>query len=104
MSTCMALTTTEREVLDLERDWWRSSPTKKQAIEARLCISPGGYYAILRRLARSPDAFGYDPLVVQRVRRRLAEGRRVRIEGVTAAAVPYRPSNPRKGPGPDSQR
>ena len=79
----MTLTDRERNVLDVERDWWLSSPSKRQAIVERLGLTPGAYYGVLRRLAASQEAFEYDPLVVHRVRRRLVRSRRVRYEGPT---------------------
>ncbi len=77
----MALSSRERAVLDLERDWWRTGSTKQMAIRARLGLSPGAYYAALRRLATSDDAFAYDPLVVQRLRRRQQRRRRAVVTG-----------------------
>ena len=76
----MALTDREHEVLDLERDWWVSSPSKRVAITERLGLSPGAYYGVLRRLTDSPEAFAYDPLVVHRLRRRLVRRRTARFE------------------------
>jgi len=76
----MALTDRERNVLDIERDWWLSSPSKRRAIADRLGVSPGAYYGMLRRLADSPEAFAYDPLVVHRLRRRRVRQRRDRFE------------------------
>jgi hypothetical protein len=77
----MTLTDRERDVLDLERDWWLSAPSKRQAIEERLGLSTGAYYGVLRRLVPSAEAFAYDPLVVHRLRRRLLRRRRDRYEG-----------------------
>jgi hypothetical protein len=71
----MTLTDRDRDVLDVERDWWLFSPSKRQAIHERLGLSPGAYYGVLRRLAGSPEAFAYDPLVVHRVQRRLVRRR-----------------------------
>ena len=81
----MTLTDRERDVLDVERDWWLSAPSKRQAIQERLGLSPGAYYGVLRRLAASPEAFAYDPLVVHRIRRRLIRRRRDRYEGGSAS-------------------
>jgi hypothetical protein len=87
----MALSTREREILDLEREWWRTAPTKQSAIRDRLGCSPAAYYAVLRRLADSKEAFGYDPLVVQRLRRRLARERRARVTGETLGPARHHP-------------
>ncbi len=84
----MALSTRERDLLDLERDWWLVAPTKKRAIRDRLGCSPASYYASLRRLTGSAEAFAYDPLVVQRLRKRLDQQRRSRLG---AKDVDYRP-------------
>ena len=90
LSAGMTLSTREREVLDLEREWWRSGSTKQVAIRDRLGCSPGAYYAALRRLVASEEAFRYDPLVVQRVRRRQERERRARVAGVTGPVRHHR--------------
>jgi hypothetical protein len=87
----MGLSTRERQVLDLERDWWRSASTKQIAIRERLGCSPAAYYAALRRLVASDEAFRYDPLVVQRVRRRHAREQRARVSGETSGPVRHHP-------------
>jgi hypothetical protein len=87
----MALSTREREVLDLERDWWASGSTKQVAIRERLGCSPAAYYAALRRLVTSEEAWRYDPLVVQRVRRRHAREQRARLSGETSGPVRHHP-------------
>lgn len=81
----MALTEREQLVLDLEREWWLSPRTKEQSIREKLDCSPASYYATLRRLAESDEAYAYDPLVVRRVRRRLSSRRRARFEAGPAA-------------------
>jgi hypothetical protein len=78
----MTLSTRDREVLDVEREWWRSGSTKQTTIRERLGCSPGADYAVLRRLVTTEEAFRYDPLVVQRVRRRQERERRARLSGM----------------------
>ncbi|MHB1987324.1 MAG: DUF3263 domain-containing protein [Acidimicrobiales bacterium] len=85
----MGLTEREQLVLDVEREWWLSSPTKEQAIRERLSCSPAAYYAVLRRLISCEDAFGYDPLVVQRLRRRNDQRRRALLS--PGPALRHRP-------------
>lgn len=85
----MGLTTRERRVLDVERQWWKLAPTKEQAIRQHLSCSPASYYAVLRRLTGSTEAFSYDPLVVARLRRRAAQRRRDRW--TAGPAVRHRP-------------
>lgn len=85
----MALTEREKLVLDTEREWWRFADTKEQAVRERLACSPAAYYAALRRLVSSKDAFSYDPLVVMRLRRKRDERRRARL--APGPAVRHRP-------------
>jgi hypothetical protein len=81
----MGISERDRLMLDLEREWWQRAPTKEQAIRETLGCSPATYYAGLRRLAGSADAFAYDQLVVARLRRRLDRQRRSRFEPGPAA-------------------
>lgn len=81
MSVVMTLADRDRAVLDLEREWWLTHPTKQAAIADRLQCSAASYYSALRRLATSGDAYDYDPLVVRRLRRRADRLRRERIAG-----------------------
>ncbi|MGH9296764.1 MAG: DUF3263 domain-containing protein [Acidimicrobiales bacterium] len=86
----MGLTTRDRSVLDLEREWWQHAGTKERVIRERLDCSPAAYYSALRRLVGSDDAFAYDPLVVRRLKRRLERRRRALLE--TNSAARHRPS------------
>jgi hypothetical protein len=74
----MELTPRDRDVLDFERSWWlvAAQVPKHTAIRQRLEISPAHYYSLLERLIDSKDAYAYDPLVVNRLRRRREERRR----------------------------
>lgn len=85
---CMALSSRERTILDIERDWWLSSPTKERAIRERLGCTPAAYYAALRRLAGSPEAAEYDPLVMKRLERRTRLREKARISGGAALQPP----------------
>jgi Protein of unknown function (DUF3263) len=64
-----------QDILDFERDWWRGSARKERAVRARFGLSPARYYQLLNRLIDRPEAFEYDPMLVQRLRR-LREARR----------------------------
>lgn len=64
-----------REILDFERTWWQLGVSKELAIRERLGISPARYYQLLNRLIELPEALGYDPMLVRRLRR-LREARR----------------------------
>jgi len=86
----MALSDTERRLLDFERSWWLATGAKADQIRRRLGVSPTAYYAALRRLTERWDALEYDPLLVRRLRRRDDERRRTRYE-VTAPPLRRRP-------------
>jgi hypothetical protein len=77
----MDLTEAERSLLDFEREWWKLPTTKLSEIRARFGFSSSSYYRALHLLVDRPAALAYDPLTVRRVRRRLVQSRRERIEG-----------------------
>lgn len=81
----MGLDDRDRAILDFERSWWAQPGSKSDAIRAQLGLSPTRYYQLLSGLVASPDAHGYDPLLVRRLRRLQARRRRARIEGRPAA-------------------
>lgn len=62
-----------RALIDFERDWGAYVGHKQTAIRARFGISPARYYQLLNRLLDNPEAVGYDPLTVRRLRRRRDE-------------------------------
>jgi hypothetical protein len=77
----MELTPRDRAVLDFEREWWQAPERKSFQIRARFAMSSSSYYRHLYSLIVRPEAAMYDPLAVRRVRRRLEQARRDRIEG-----------------------
>jgi hypothetical protein len=77
----MPLSTRERAILDLERDWWTRPGSKEQAIRGAVKLSPTRYYALLNELIESAEALDYDPLVVLRLRRGRDLRRRARWDG-----------------------
>ena len=77
------LSTTERSILDFERDWWQTPGPKGDAIRARLAMSPSAYYRRLDTLIDRPEVLEADPLLVRRLRRARAERRRLRYVGPT---------------------
>ncbi len=80
----MALTDTDRQILDFEAGWWTRPGPKAGGIRAAVGLSPTAFYRRLDALAARADAFAYAPLVVQRIRRRQSQRRRVRFEGAVA--------------------
>ncbi len=64
-----------QDILDFEREWWRSPVPKEVAIRGRFGISPARYHQLLNRLIERPEALQHDPMLVRRLRR-LRESRR----------------------------
>lgn len=77
----MALSPSDRDILDFERTWWTQPGSKQRAIREQLGISGTRYYQRLSQLLDEPEALAYDPLTVKRGRRLREQRRRVRIEG-----------------------
>ncbi len=62
------LTDTEREILDLERTWWKYAGVKEQVIRERFDWSTTRYYQRLNELLQREEALAFDPLLVKRLR------------------------------------
>lgn len=86
----MGLSERDKAILEFERGWWQLPGPKEVAIRRRFELSPARYYQILGQLVDSPEALGYDPLVVRRLRRLRHRRRRARFEGRAAAGRPVR--------------
>jgi hypothetical protein len=86
----MELTDRDRAILDFERSWWTGTGPKEAAIRERFELSAARYYQILNELLESEAAYGYDPLVVRRLRRLRDRRRRARHEGFQASEHPGR--------------
>lgn len=67
------LTARQEAMLDFERTRWRRPGEKDNAIRTRFGISPAAYYVELSRLIESDAAMLYDPLLVQRLHRRIEQ-------------------------------
>lgn len=80
----MALTDTDRAILDLERSWWRYPGAKDSAIHERLGVTPTRYYQLLGALLDKPEALAADPLTVRRLIR-LRDARRAQRSSARAA-------------------
>lgn len=72
----MALSERDRELLDFEGRWSAHSGAKEEAVREELSLTPARYYQLLARLIDSAEAVAYDPMLVHRLRRRRAAGRR----------------------------
>ena len=66
----------DEAILAIERRLWRRAAVKEEAIRATLGLSPAEYYARLSTLIDSDEAAAYDPLLVQRLQRRVASAAR----------------------------
>jgi hypothetical protein len=56
-------------MLDFERQWWRRSGAKEQAIRDTFGMTPARYYQALNRLLDLPAAMRYDAALVHRLQR-----------------------------------
>lgn len=59
----------DRAILDFEKKWWRYPGAKEQAIRDHLGMPATRYYQLLNALLDRPEALGYDPILVRRLRR-----------------------------------
>jgi len=68
----------DTRILDFERQWWKYSGAKEQAVRDLFEMSATRYYQVLNALIDSPDALAYDPMLVKRLRRMRASRQRAR--------------------------
>jgi hypothetical protein len=73
-----ALSDRDREMLELERLWWKYAGAKEQAIRDKFDMSATRYYQVLNALIDREDALAFDPLLVKRLRRLRAQRQRSR--------------------------
>jgi hypothetical protein len=59
----------EQRILELERQWWKYSGAKEQAIREMFDLSATHYYQILNALIDTEAALAHDPMLVKRLRR-----------------------------------
>ncbi|MBW4095289.1 MAG: DUF3263 domain-containing protein [Acidobacteria bacterium] len=64
-----ALSERDAQILDLERQWWKYSGAKEQAIRELFDLSSTHYYQILNALIDTEAALAHDPMLVKRLRR-----------------------------------
>ena len=72
------LTETERQMLELERSWWKYAGAKETAVREQFDMSATRYYQVLNALIDRPEALEHDPLLVRRLRRLRATRQRQR--------------------------
>lgn len=59
----------EQQMLALEREWWKYSGAKEQAIRDLFNMSATHYYQVLNALIDTEAALAHDPMLVKRLRR-----------------------------------
>ncbi len=59
----------EQRMLALEREWWKYSGAKEQAIRDLFNMSATHYYQVLNGLIDTEAALAHDPMLVKRLRR-----------------------------------
>jgi hypothetical protein len=64
-----ALGDREQRMLALEREWWKYSGAKEQAIRDLFNMSATHYYQVLNALIDTEAALAHDPMLVKRLRR-----------------------------------
>ncbi len=64
-----ALDDREQRMLALEREWWKYSGAKEQAIRDLFTMSATHYYQVLNALIDTEAALAHDPMLVKRLRR-----------------------------------
>lgn len=67
------LSAEDESVLDFERRHPHPGRAKDAAIRATFGISPAAYFVRLSRVIETAEALAYDPLLVQRLQRRVAQ-------------------------------
>jgi hypothetical protein len=63
------LTARDKEILEFERQWWKYSGAKEQAIRELFGMSATRYYQVLNALVDQPGAMSFDPMLIKRLQR-----------------------------------
>lgn len=77
-SSADPLSERDRDILGMERLWWRYAGAKEQAIRETFGMSSTRYYQLLNALIDRDEALAFDPLLVKRLRRMRAQRQRSR--------------------------
>ena len=73
-----ALSERDARILEFERQWWKYSGAKEQAVRDLFELSATRYYQVLNARIDSPAALAHDPMLVKRLRRMRATRQRAR--------------------------
>ena len=63
------LTERDFKILEFERQWWKYSGAKEQAIRDLFQMSATRYYQVLNTLIDNEEALAADPMLIKRLRR-----------------------------------
>lgn len=63
------LTERDFKILEFERQWWKYSGAKEQAIRDLFQMSATRYYQVLNTLIDNEEALTADPMLIKRLRR-----------------------------------
>ncbi|WP_285642820.1 DUF3263 domain-containing protein [Lentzea sp. NBRC 102530] len=79
LASADGLTSRERTMLAFERQWWKYSGSKEQAIRELFDMSATRYYQLLNALVESEAALAADPMLIKRLRGVRTGRQRVRV-------------------------
>jgi hypothetical protein len=68
----------DRAMLTFEKQYWKYTGAKEQAIRDRFELSATRYYQVLNALLDRPEALEFEPMLVKRLRRQRAARQRAR--------------------------
>jgi hypothetical protein len=68
----------DKQILEFERQWWKYSGAKEQAIRELFSMSATRYYQVLNALVDHPEALSFDPMLIKRLQRMRTERARNR--------------------------
>src|SRR3982074_3096433 len=88
------LTRREHDILAFERQWWKYSGSKEDAIKELFSMSATRYYQVLNALVDRPEALAADPMLVKRLRRLRAGRPKARAARRLGFEVTGRPALP----------
>ena len=77
-TSAVELSERDAEVLRFERQWWKYSGSKEDAIRDLFSMSSTQYYQVLGALIDTEAAVAFDPMLVKRLRRMRAARQRGR--------------------------
>lgn len=76
--TAVGLSDRDHKILEFERQWWKYSGAKEQAVKELFDMSATRYYQVLNALIDTPEALAQDPMLVKRLRRMRSSRQRAR--------------------------